>query len=59
MLEQINKKLDGGVVKTQLTEERIAYSKITTEETKFFDVAHEFVQPAIETDLPFEDPGHT
>ena len=29
-------------MKTQVTEERIAYSKITTEETKFLDVAHEF-----------------
>ena len=44
---------------TRLTEERVVRTKITTEETKLFDVAHEFDEPGIETELPFDERGLT
>ena len=46
-------------MQTRLTEERVVHTKITTEETKLFAGAHEFDEPAIETELPFDDRGPT
>ena len=44
---------------SRLTEERVVPKKITTEEPRLFDGAHEFDEPAIETELPFDDRGPT
>ena len=44
---------------SRLNEERVAYKKINTEEAKLYDGAHEFDEPAIETELPFDDRGPT
>ena len=44
---------------TRLTEERVVHTKIITDETKLFAGAHEFDEPAIETELPFDDRGLT